>query len=318
MAAFKINAIDFSLTYSRCDMPASEAKGQLSLKFHEKISYIAVAQEKHKKIREDDETVFHLHAQIQFKKRFQANERTFDLLYGGEVQHPNVQRTKNSADWNAYISKEGSLESSGEFQPLVVKHKSKKLTNHELLYGDLEEMIADEKLPLLQLKSVLQAREAFEKIRKSERPDAIDVIETIWEDLDLQVYPEDYKRKHYWIYSRDPSKGKTTFLRLVDSKYRCSFYSCAEKYQTIKPDSQFVFIDECAKGNSTKITVLNQMCDGSFQYPVKGSPAITLKNPIIIVCSNYSIEEVYSNSNKRLEARFNEIDVNELGFKQIK
>jgi hypothetical protein len=41
-----------------------------------------------------------------------------------------------------------------------------------------------------------------------------------------------------------PNMGKTTHLFKHAENYRCSWYTYAEKYQMIHPDSQFLLMDE--------------------------------------------------------------------------
>ena len=44
-------------------------------------------------------------------------------------------------------------------------------------------------------------------------------------------------------------------------------------------------------------------------YPTKGGEPIHLTQPLIIVCSNKSIRDLYKNTHSYLEARFQEINV---------
>lgn len=69
-------------------------------------------------------------------------------------------------------------------------------------------------------------------------------------------------------------------------------------------DSQFVLIDEYTTAD-IKATTLNQMCDGTYQYPSKGGASIRLKQPTIVICGNKNPEEMYPNAFKYIEARFN-------------
>ncbi len=66
-----------------------------------------------------------------------------------------------------------------------------------------------------------------------------------------------------------------------------------------------------------KAQVLNQMCDGTFQYPSKGTHPVQLKKPYIMVCGNKSPETLYPNAWKYLEARFNVICLDDQQQKPI-
>lgn len=78
--------------------------------------------------------------------------------------------------------------------------------------------------------------------------------------------------------------GKTTFLNTLSNAYRCTWYNTAELYQTAYQDSQFILIDEYTTAH-LKATTLNQMCDGTYQYPAKGQGAKAIP-AIIIICGN--------------------------------
>lgn len=58
-----------------------------------------------------------------------------------------------------------------------------------------------------------------------------------------------------------------------------------------------------------KATQLNQMCDGTFQYPTKSAAPTILENPLLIVCGNASIKTVYPKAHQYIAARFIEVNV---------
>lgn len=116
------------------------------------------------------------------------------------------------------------------------------------------------------------------------------------------------KCKHYWLWSDQPNCGKTTFMKEVAHLFRASWYSPAEMYQNIHADSQFILIDEYSHAHM-KVTQLNQMCDGTYQYPLKGGQSKSV-NAVIICAGNRHPRDVYPNAYKYIEARFN---VHELG-----
>jgi hypothetical protein len=92
-------------------------------------------------------------------------------------------------------------------------------------------------------------------------------------------------------------------LKRLDRQFRCSWYNKAEVYQSIHKDSQFILIDEYTTAD-IKVTVLNAMCDGTYQYPSKGGASTRIKEPIIIICGNKDPSEMYPNAYQFLEARF--------------
>jgi len=120
------------------------------------------------------------------------------------------------------------------------------------------------------------------------------------------------KKRHYWIFSTAPNVGKTTmFLEPLREKFRCSWYNKLENFQVVSRDSQFILIDEYSTAH-LKVTQLNEMCDGNYQYPVKGGDPVSTKATIVI-CGNRAPMTLYPNTWSYLEARFNVIEIGEDG-----
>lgn len=304
---FRLRDRDIGLTYSRCEASKEEVRQHL-LHLLPKASYICVSAEKHK------DGAGHLHVQVQLPYRPDIlNARFFD--YG--CDHPNVIRVQDSLNWNNYIKKDTDYVEVGKWEQIKILSKKKaKIDNKRLLEGNLQEMIDNNEISLFSLPGLLNARKAYQEISKSTNPDLPKFLPSPWMGLSLPVHPITEKQRHYWINSSQPNKGKTTFLKSLDSAYRASYYACSEKFQDLKADSQLLLFDEFGKGNSVKITELNQMCDGTFKYPRKGKPAVVLQDPYLVICSNFSISDVYPNSNGRVEARFKEITLDYYEFKK--
>jgi len=94
------------------------------------------------------------------------------------------------------------------------------------------------------------------------KPTCEDYIPNTW-DLELPLLEQGEKKKHYWLWSTEPNMGKTTFLRKLDSDYRCSWYNVNESFQQIHTDSQFILFDEYSVPH-LKVTALNSMCDATY------------------------------------------------------
>lgn len=301
-----IRSTEFSITYPKCDYSEQELITYYTSQFFGKLSYIAATQEEH-----EDKTK-HLHVHLQFKKQFRATTRTFDLpplTFGLKPFHPNVQKTISTSEWNEYIRKDKEPLEWGEIRLISTKRKKKsKPSNMELLTGNLQDLIDTDAVSLFSLSGILNARRLYyEVLVPSLLPDVGTHLPDNWLGLSLPLHPSPTKQRHYWLWSAMPNKGKSTFLKKLMKNYRSSFYSCSEKYQTIKSDSQLVLLDEFGPNNLVANTILNQMCDGTYKYPVKGSNQVTLNDPWIIICSNFPILSIYPQSNGRVEARFNEI-----------
>lgn len=122
-------------------------------------------------------------------------------------------------------------------------------------------------------------------------------------DLVLPLEDKTTKKRHYWFWTNEPDKGKTTFLETMETRYRTSWYNKSEVYQSVHTDSQFILIDEYTTAD-IKCTTINQMCDGNYQYPTKGGQSIKLNKPTLLICGNKHPMDLYPNAYKYIEARF--------------
>lgn len=117
------------------------------------------------------------------------------------------------------------------------------------------------------------------------------------------------KRRHYWIFSRTPNRGKTTkFAEPLKEKFKC-YIKCGDfNYWTIMGDEEAIILDEY-NSPTLKWSSLNSICDGNFEYRIFMGGLITLKKPLIIVLSNQSISDLYPFMNNLLYERFNEKEI---------
>lgn len=62
-----------------------------------------------------------------------------------------------------------------------------------------------------------------------------------------------------------------------------------------------------------KAQSLNTLCDGFYKFRIFLGGEITLsEKPLVVICSNFSILEVFPYMSTLVYARFNEIDVSDL------
>lgn len=118
------------------------------------------------------------------------------------------------------------------------------------------------------------------------------------------------KKKHYWIYSREPNKGKSFYFAKPLTENYLGEIVCGDlNYYSIKGKEQFLIFDEY---NITKIkwADLNSMCDGTFGYRVIYKGNMKLKDPIIFILSNKSMSDLYNGDGLMyLNERFNEYEL---------
>lgn len=298
METFRIQTDKFFLTYSQCAVTKEDMLEFLRIKFTT-WKYAIVCEELHA------DGLPHLHAVIQLTSRKDvSNVRFFD--YGSSpaiVYHPKVERVKSLVDAITYVKKDGRFVEDGI--PTFPKTKKVALTNKELENIPILDLIDTDRLHFMAVPSLLRAREIVSSLRDDVlKIRADDFISNPW-NISLPVLTS--KKKHYWLWSRDPNYGKTTWLNGLAKIYRTSRFTCHEKFQTgFNVNSQFVLVD----GNKKiPYDILELMCDGTYCYPIKGKSGIILNNPIIILCSNKDISTWYPNMMNIVHARFNEYDL---------
>jgi len=138
------------------------------------------------------------------------------------------------------------------------------------------------------------------------KPELPAFLPTTW-NLELPIC--DDKRRHFWIWSAEPSVGKTHNANIWLDTYGGLRYNVNESFQN--PTRQrLIVIDEYNQGE-LGFSQLNQMCDGNFQFPVKGQPSFIIRKPIVIVLSNYPMASLYKKEKALilLRSRFVEIKI---------
>ena len=297
---FRVAAKGWFLTYPKCSLTKEEALEALKGK-RKGLKQVLVAREVHQ-----DGTP-HLHAYLYYDRTFDCtNERFFDL---GSF-HPNVQSAKSLRAVQAYIKKDGDYVQEGMDYAAEVAaiQDHKAYLGKRLIDGEsLTDLVKDHPELVFKYRQIKENVEAYRRDLIPTLPRCLDFIPNTWEKI---LLIKESKQRHYWIWSSGPNKGKTEFLKKIADSYPSMWYSYVEVFQSASSFAQFVLLDEYTKAHLT-VTQLNQMCDGTYQYPVKGGSPVQLSTPILIVCANKPPEEVYTDPKNHplINARFCVIDL---------
>ena len=117
------------------------------------------------------------------------------------------------------------------------------------------------------------------------------------------------KRRHYWIYSRQPNVGKTTkFAKPLSEGFRARLLVGDTTYLGVESGDECLIFDEY-NSQIFKYPTLNAMCDGTYTYRRFYRKPIGLKDPLIIILSNQSIRDLYPIRYDLIEARFIEHEI---------
>lgn len=292
---FRLDSKSLFLTYPQCPLPKEVARDLLISK-GKAIRGGCVGAELH----QDGSP--HLHAYLQLEKRYDCRDSSFWDLQG---YHGNYQSARKPLDALNYVRKDkdfiewGDLDVEGKVHAALghTRYLGKRLIEGEPLHTLTEEYPE----LLFKYRDIKAGLAAYRQDCAPVLPRCVGFLPNTF-GLCLPLLSS--KQRHYWFWSDTPNRGKTTFLASIASQYPSFWYSWAEKYQAPHQDSQFVLIDEYSVGHLT-VTQLNMMCDGTYQYPVKGSSSVQLISPILLVCGNRNPLEIYdSKYHELLKARF--------------
>lgn len=307
---FRIQSCDFSVTWAKVgkDFNKEQLMEHLKRLLDDKWSYIGISMELHK------DNTEHFHGHIQFHKTYNLTKNTLFNFFGHQAS---IEKTKGSGDWNTYIKKDGNFIESGEFQLLTIPKNKKivkeKLTNKQLIEGDLLELVQAEKISLREYgvlkkakKELLKDMEFAALPKKEDKPD---LVPNPWEIL-LDI-SQDPKKRHLWIFSVGTGYGKSTFINELESRFKTCRLVVKENFQSPTIESaDFILID----GNhKVDYADLETMCDGRHSYPIKyGGVAVNFNKPTIVVCTNGSMMDKHPHKHAILTERFIEFDLAEI------
>lgn len=113
-------------------------------------------------------------------------------------------------------------------QEIKAKESKKRVLGKRLISGEkLVDVVRENPEMLIEFKRWELNLEAFILADQRNKPDCSGFIPNNWA-LALPISSE--KKKHYWFWSTEPNKGKTTFLKSIDESFRASWFNKAEVY----------------------------------------------------------------------------------------
>lgn len=122
---------------------------------------------------------------------------------------------------------------------------------------DLQDVIKDDPSLVLKYATIKQSVHMFHLDSMAAMERCKEKIPNEWAyngigaRLEMPLYPHHFsselgarKKRHYWLWSKCPDKGKSTFLHKLSQKFPCSSLTTCETFQSVRKDSQFILIDE--------------------------------------------------------------------------
>lgn len=299
---FKIEAKHLFLTYPQCNLTKETVREELEKKLGN-IQHV-IAREQH------EDGGFHLHCYVMLEKKRKITKPDFLDILGF---HGNYQVAINPGSVKKYVMKDGdfitnivetcaSERSKGSIRSSIGKR---------VLEGEVLEDLLDEYPQLIfGYKSLKADIKMYRRDNESEKLPLPLWLPNPWgRVMPTRGRTLDPKKRHYWIFSREPNKGKTYhFAKPISRDYRASICTGDFQYWPIRDNDECIILDDY---NTAKLKwdVLNQLCDGTYQFRVFMEGPKALDNPLIIVLSNQAIIDLYPHMNMTLYARFNIIEL---------
>lgn len=191
------------------------------LKSIAEVAKIIVARELH----EDGQP--HIHAYVNYMKKIDVKRSDF---FDIDLFHPNVQGVRCSAAVAKYCKKDGDYIQEGcdINADQMAREGKKKILGKRLLTERLVDVIEDHPELIFDYKRLKANIMEFKKDSlRNQLSECKDIIPNTWD----QIMPLlSTKQRHFWVWSDEPNKGKTTWLNEMSSTFRCSWYNYQENF----------------------------------------------------------------------------------------
>jgi len=297
---FQINSSVLFLTYPECEVPKEELFEFLLGYEKPKALEVLVASETHKNGHP------HLHAYVKFESPYRTRDpKEFDL----RGFHGNYQGARSAKNVLKYCTKEENYVANFDLDTILMpKQKEKELLGKRILNGeDLYEIVSSKPELILGYSKLRQDVEEFRRDQE-ESKEELDLPSEIPNPWGLRMGVDtDLKKCHLWVYSKEPNKGKTSGFLLPNLEtLKGVLLDFKSTYHEVRKSTKIIGVDEL-RPKEIRVQTLNKLCDGTFTFRriFYGEFRLNTK-PIVIVCSNFSIQEVFPNDYKLVDARFNE------------
>lgn len=298
---FRLNSSQLFLTYPQCTLTKEKMLEELTEKVKPRIikDYI-IAHELHAN------GDHHLHCYLKLDEK--TNYRDPKCLDIG-TYHGNYQGCRSSKNVMKYVTKAEDYISNLDVEEIIQKRNTKKrILGQKLISGQpLVKLIEEFPEYIFGYKKLKEDVNEYFKDKEDNRGSLPYFLPNPWGKVLLSQ--KKAKRRHYWIFSRAPNKGKTTlFAEPLNKDYKCYIKAGDFSYWNIRGDEEAIILDEY-NTPALKWSSLNSMADGNFEYRVFQGGVQPLKKPLIIILSNQSIVDLYPYMNNLLYERFIEFEI---------
>jgi len=310
MSRFQLNSSKLFLTYPQCNVSREFALGKLSeLVAPLRVNEYVIASELHKN--GDD----HLHAYLALSGPFRTRCATsLDLVSHDDmgvrnVYHGNYQGCRSAKNVLRYVTKEDNYLSNIDVAVALSKRSTRDVIAKQLINDKrkLEDLIPEHPCLIFGYARLKHDLISYQEDIAPAKADLPPFLPNPWG----KVLPtcRQRKRRHFWIYSRQPNLGKTYHFALpLGREFRAVVAAGDFSYWNVSRHTQLLILDDYNSAR-LKYDALNTICDGTFSFKVIYRGSVTIDRYLVVVLSNQPLHEVYPNMNYLLYERFNEIEL---------
>ena len=168
----------------------------------------------------------HLHVCAWYTHELRFTDSRYLDLPGdeGATYHPNIKDTRIKRKKAAlqYCSKEAPepLQFNMDIkEEAAARQDHRKILTKRIIEGaPLHKLIDDGELNLIDLPKWKQGLDLYRRLKGEEKPDLPDILPN---PFDLIIHSDlQQKKRHYWIWSKQPNRGKTTgFLEPLEENH---------------------------------------------------------------------------------------------------
>lgn len=304
---FRIRSTQLFLTFAECPIDKTCALSQLLARweyFALTVQKYIIAQEKHQNGN------YHLHCYFQFETELSVYDNSFaDIWLAGKWFHGNYQSARCAKNVAKYCTKDGDFISNFDVATYLNCSKQKrKMIATDLLTKGLPEVMKTNPELIFEYSRLKANIEAYNMDIQGETPAIPALLPNNWGVL--LPFNRLNKRRHYWIYSTTPNKGKTTWAHTLVEQFQAAFVGGDRGFFDVAANKKILIFDEFTTARIT-YTQMNQMCDGTYKFAYfrQGNVELEDKKPLLIVLANKPIAEVYRNHVDTVYARFIEVNL---------
>lgn len=250
----------------------------------------------------------HCYLQLTLKVNYR-DAKCLDLL----SFHGNYQGCRSNRDVLKYCSKKEDWIANFDVEAeKMAREGHKKIIGRKLITKEISLADCVEENPQLlfglkKLKEdILTYEELIEEREYNKKPDIPQFLDNSWGKwLEMNIT---VKKRNYWFWSKEFSKGKTFNRKIWTDKYRiqCNPYRDGRWQRVLDSTEAIVFDPYGGKTGSLPWDELEELCNGrGCNINIKGERQQTLKKDLfVIILCNLSIQEVYPFKHNMLSERF--------------